>query len=204
MFDSNEDRYPVAEQAIADPDILCLLVDNLATGERRMRQFCAAAVAVVADRQPTCLVSYVSQIADALHRPEAQTRWEILETLTCIVRLDPESVDAAVEGAESSLYDEESGSARLGAVRFLTAYGALDAKRSVRVWPMIDEAIQCYHGDAEFQDMLVAIIGYASGHISKEVRAKLADRMRFDAMNAKGPLKRRAMQIVELCDCQTK
>jgi len=199
VFDSNEDRFSVAEQAIADPEVLRMLVENLSGGERRLRQFSAGAIAVVSTRQPALLAPYIPEIADALHRPEAQTRWESLEALANVVALDPEAADEAVSGAEASLYDEENGSARLSAVRFLAAYGALDAKRSVKVWPYIDEAIQCYHGDLEFQDMLIAVIGYASGRLAKQVRLALAARMRFDAENGKGPLKRRATQIIELC-----
>ncbi|MDR0459249.1 MAG: hypothetical protein LBG68_02130, partial [Coriobacteriales bacterium] len=41
VFDSNEDRFSVADQAINDPDILKLLVENLAGAERRLRQFSA-------------------------------------------------------------------------------------------------------------------------------------------------------------------
>lgn len=199
VFDSNDDRFSVAEQAMADAQVLAMLVENLAGGERRLRQFSAGAIAVVSERQPEQLAPFIRQIADALHRPEAQTRWESLEALARIVALDPEAADDAVVGAEASLYDEENGSARLSAVRFLAAYGALDAKRSIRVWPYIDEAIQCYHGDPEFQDMLVAVIGFASGRPAKQVRQALAARMRFDAENSKGPLRRRAEQIIELC-----
>jgi hypothetical protein len=199
VFDTSSDRAAVAEQAISDKKILGALVDNLSTDARRVRQFSAAAINSIAEQQPEVLVSYIPQIADALHRPEAQTRWEVLEALSRLVELNPEAADDALSGAEVSLYDEESGSARLAAVRFLSAYGALDNRRSARVWPLLDEAIQCYHGDPEFQDMLVAITGFAGGRLKKEVRVSLASRMEFDAKNSKGSLKRRAGQIVELC-----
>jgi hypothetical protein len=199
VFDSNSDRYTVAEQAIADPLVLRSLVSNLAGGERRLRQFSAGAIAVIAEQQPELLTQFIPQITDTLHRPEAQTRWESLETLARIVAFDPDAADEAVSGAEDSLYDEENGSARLGAVRFLAAYGAIDTKRSQKVWPYIDEAIQVYHGDPEFQDMLVAIIGFAAGKLARPVKQALRARMKFDAENAKGVLQQRAAQIVELC-----
>ncbi|MCL1847341.1 MAG: hypothetical protein FWF91_05190 [Coriobacteriia bacterium] len=199
VFDPTVDRSVVAEQALGNPAILATLVDNLAGEARRIRQFSAAALGTISEGSPEALVAFIPQIADALHRPEAQTRWECLEVLTRIVSYDPEACDEALLGAEGSLYDEESGSARLAALRFLCAYGALDAKRSAKVWPLIDEAIQCYHGDPEFQDMLISVISFAGGRISKDVRGSLASRMEFDAENAKGPLKRRATQIIELC-----
>jgi hypothetical protein len=199
VFDPSADRSAVAEQARANPSILAALVENLSTEARRIRQFSAAAIGVISESDPEILVVHIPPIVDALHRPEAQTRWESLEVLTRVVSYDPTACDEAVLGAEGSLYDEESGTARLAAVRFLCAYGALDAKRSARVWPLLDEAIQCYHGDPEFQDMLISVISFAGGKIGKDVRSSLASRMDFDAANGRGALKRRATQIVELC-----
>jgi hypothetical protein len=199
VFDPAIDRSIVVEQARENPAILAALVENLSTEARRIRQFSAAAIGALSERDPEILVVHIPHIVDALHRPEAQTRWESLETLTRIVSYDPGACDDAIIGAEGSLYDEESGTARLAAVRFLCAYGALDAKRSARVWPLLDEAIQCYHGDPEFQDMLISVIAFAGGRIGKDVRTSLASRMDFDATNGRGALKRRATQIVELC-----
>jgi len=199
VFDSNEDRFSVAEQAIADPDVLHQLVENLSTDMRRMRQFSAGAISVLADSHPELLVAHASQLIDALYRPEAQTRWESLEVLARVAPLLSELPEAAIVGAEASLYDEDNGTARLSAVRFLAAYGGLGAKQSLRVWPLLDEAIQCYHGDAEFQDMLIAVIGFASGDLDKDVKKALADRVRFDAQNGRGPLRRRTAQILALC-----
>jgi hypothetical protein len=199
VFDPSADRAAVAEQALANPAVLVTLVENLSTEARRIRQFSASAIGVISETNPEALLPYVAQISDALHRPEAQTRWECLEALTRFAPMDPAVCDEALIGAEGSLYDEESGNARLAAVRFLCAYGATCAERSERVWPLLDEAIQCYHGDPEFQDMLISIISFAGGDISKDVKKSLIARMDFDAKNAKGVLQRRAAQIIDLC-----
>jgi len=199
IFDASADRMIIAEQAMANPVVFTTLIDNLSTEARRVRQFSASALGTISESSPESLVAHIPHIVDALHRPEAQTRWECLEILTRIVASDPDACDEAVLGAESSLYDEESGAARLAALRFLCAYGALDAKRSARVWPYIDEAIQCYHGDPEFQDMLISVTAFAAGKISKDVRGSLASRMKFDATYGKGTLKRRAQQIIDIC-----
>ncbi len=199
VFDPSADRATVAQQALANPAVLLTLVENLSTEARRIRQFSASAIGVISETNPEALVPHAAHIVDALHRPEAQTRWECLEALTRFVPMAPDSCVDALIGAEGSLYDEESGSARLAAVRFLCVYGAIDADRSDRVWPLLDEAIQCYHGDAEFQDMLISVISFAGGSISKDVKKSLASRMDFDANNAKGVLQRRAAQIIDLC-----
>ncbi|MDR2196990.1 MAG: hypothetical protein LBO07_03405 [Coriobacteriales bacterium] len=200
VFDPTEDRTTIANQAASDPAILAALAENLSIDARRVRQFSAAALNVLSERQPQLLVPFIAQLADALHRPEAQTRWESLEALCRLAPLDPAACDAALSGAEISLYDEESGPTRLAALRFLTVYGALDARRSTKVWPLIDEALQCYHGDAEFQDMLVCVIAFAGGRTSKDVRRALAARMDFDAKHNKGVLRKRAAQIIEICE----
>ena len=199
VFDTSDDRIAVAEQALADPVIMEALAENLSTADRRTRQFSAAAIHLISDQDAQALVPFIDQIIDALHRPEAQTRWECLETLVNVSAHNAAACANAIAGAESSLFDDSSGAARLAAVRFLCAYGASDPKRAEKIWSLLDEAIQCYHGDSEFQDMLVAIIAFAEGNIGKEVSGALSSRMAFDAANSSGTLKRRAIQIVDLC-----
>ena len=199
LFDTTEDRSKIADQALADPDILVALIENLSAGQRRIRQFSAAAIKEVSAKSPEVLLEHVKSIADSLHRPEAQTRWECLETLTLLVALDPPTIASALEGAEDSLFDTDSGYARLAALRFLCNYGALDARRAAQVWPLIDEGIQCYHGDPEFEDMLASVEGFAAGNIGSEVRKLVCERLTFDANNSKGSIGRRATTIVQIC-----
>jgi len=200
VFDSTVDRSELAQQAISDKVILEALVENLSGEQRRIRQFSAAILNVISTMEPELLVSYIPQVVDALYRPEAQTRWECLEILSNVVSYDPGACDDAIIGTEASLYDEDSGLAHLAAMRFLCSYGAIDAKRANRVWPFIEEAIQCYHGDPEFQDMLISVTQFAAGHIGVVVKRSLGERMGFDAKNATGPLRRRALAIIELCN----
>jgi hypothetical protein len=200
VFDTSEERSAIADQAIADPVILAALVENLSGPQRRIRQFSAATVNEIAAQEPKELLAHIDEIADALHRPEAQTRWECLEALSNLVEHDPPSCEQALHGAEISLYDEGSGMARLAALRFLCAYGAQDSRRARKVWPLIEEAIQCYHGDSEFPDMQIAVAQFAAGKVGKSVKQSLAARMSFDAKHSKGALGRRAREIVELCE----
>jgi hypothetical protein len=199
LFDTSEDRSEIAAQALADTVILEALVENLSGSQRRVRQFSAATINEISARKPDVLVAHIGEIADALHRPEAQTRWECLEALTKLVQYDPPACDQALHGAEVSLYDENSGMARLAAFRFLCEYGLQDSKRSQKVWPFVDEAIQCYHGDTEFQDMLISLAQFAEGNIGKTVKQDLAARLQFDAKNSKGSVGRRCREIVEAC-----
>ena len=48
-----------------------------------------------------------------------------------------------------------------------------------------------------FLSMLSGVYRMVSANASDEVKLAAAERMRFDAENAKGPLKRRASRIVE-------
>lgn len=198
-FNSAEDRSQVASQALADPQILDALIENLSSDQRRVRQFSAAAIKEISSQDPEMLLGHLPAIIDGLHRPEAQTRWECLEALSYIARLDPPDLEKVIEGAETSLFDEESGMAHLAALRFLCAYGAQDTKRAAQVWPLIEEGIQVYHGDPEFVDMLVSVEYFASGNIGKAIKDQIKSRMAFDASNYKGEIGRHAAQIVKVC-----
>ncbi|MHB9003437.1 MAG: hypothetical protein ACYC6C_05160, partial [Coriobacteriia bacterium] len=97
----------------------------------------------------------------------------------------------------TALHDAESGVVRLAAFRVLCAYGATTAKRSEKVWPLIDEALRVYHGDPEFANMLTGVVRLMSVESTPdELKHAAAERMEFDAEHTKGVLGRRARQIV--------
>ena len=197
MSTRSDDVKEAAAAAIKNKKTLEKHVASRAGSSRRDRQNSAAVIAAVAKDSPDKVAPFTADIIDALNRPEAQTRWEVLDALTELVSLDSRSCDKALLGAETALFDEDSGPLRLSAVRFLCALGATTENRSEKVWPLLDEAIQCYHGDLEFLDMLVAVIDLSSGKLAPQVKEELAARMKFDAENGKGQLGKRAAQIVE-------
>ena len=197
MSDRNEEIKQLVTEMLADTSKVSENVERLADAPRRERQIIATALHQVAKDNPSLLVDHTQAIIDAVNRPEAQTRWECLETLALLVPYDARTCGKAIPEAEQALFDEESGPVRLGAMRFLCRLGATTAVRSEKVWPLIDEGIQCYHGDIEFNDMLTAIIEFSNGKLSDSVKEELARRMSFDAENSKGSLQRRAQQIID-------
>ena len=180
-------------------DALTALVDDLAARSRRKRQLAAHVLLLVAEREPELLGEYISDMVAALEQPEAQTRWEVLDALTLLVPEHGKEVGAAFDGAETALFDDLSSMLRLSAFRFLTTWGATDRGRSRKVWPILDEAIQCYHGDLEYRDMLGCLHEFAQGKIEGTVAGELAGRLQFDAENGKGSyLKARSGEIYNM------
>ena len=196
MSDQNQNIEELCESALAKDEVLNTLVEELSGPSRRARQISSSVLSMVAKKDAGKLAAHADALIDALNRPEAQTRWECLDALTEMVAIESRSCDKALDGAEAALFDEESGPVRLAAMRFLCALGATTENRSEKAWPLIDEAIQCYHGDLEFQDMLVAVIGFSEGKLASDVKAQLKTRMAFDAENGRGALKSRAKQII--------
>lgn len=178
-------------------DALSAMVEDLSSHSRRKRQTAARVIKLLAERDAAKLVPFAEELIDALYRPEAQTRWEILDALTLLIPAAGDvDFDAAYDGAEDALFDELSATLRLSAFRFMAAWGAVTPARSTKVWPVIDEAIQCYHGDLEYRDMLGSLYEFARGDIDAQVAAELAGRIRFDAENGKGAyLKARSSEI---------
>lgn len=182
-----------------DSSALAALIEDLSSASRRTRQFSARVVALLAQRDPELLEPYISDLIDALYRPEAQTRWEVLDALTILAPDHAKEVGAAFEGAETALFDELSATLRLSAFHLLCAWGATERGRSKKVWLILDEAIQCYHGDLEYRDMLGFLHEYAQGKIAGDVAEELAGRLQFDAENGKGSyLKARSREIYDM------
>ena len=182
-----------------DRNALAALVDDLSGHSRLKRQLAARVVHLLAQREPALLEQYIPDLIDALYRPEAQTRWEILDALTLLVPDHAREVGAAYDGAEAALFDDLSATLRLSAFRLLCAWGATERGRSKKVWPILDEAIQCYHGDLEYRDMLGCLLSFAEGKIEGGVAGELAGLLQFDAENGKGSyLKVRSAEIYNL------
>ena len=196
MSEKTQNTKELAAEVLKAEGMLDGIVAALAGPSRRVRQNASSVLAQVAKLDPEKLAPHIDKFIDALNRPEAQTRWESLDTLTELVHIDSRACDKALAGAETALFDD-NGFVRLAALRFLCALGSTTENRSLKVWPLLDEAIQCYHGDYEYQDMLVALIAFAGGKLAPEVKEGLAERVKFDAEHGKGALKRRSQQIVE-------
>ena len=197
MSEKTQNTKELAVEVLKAEGMLEGIVAALAGPSRRVRQNASSVLAQVAKIDPEKLAPHADEFIDALNRPEAQTRWESLDVLTELVPVDSRACDKALAGAEAALFDEDNGFVRLAALRFLCTLGSTTENRSMKVWPLLDEAIQCYHGDYEYQNMLIALISFADGKIAPEVKEGLAERVKFDAEHGKGALKRRSQQIIE-------
>lgn len=171
-------------------------IESLSNPSRRRRQEAAHEIAEIAQTTPEAFEGRIEDLIDALYRPEAQTRWEILAALANLSEFYGNEVVKAFDGAEASLFDDTSSTVRLAAFLFLTRYGATSQKHSDQAWPLLNEAIQCYHGDAEYYDMLVGTLNFAKGAVSKETKAALKERFAFDAENATGYIQKFSAEIV--------
>ena len=172
------------------------LVSAVAGPRRRTRQEGAHVIALRAHEDVSEVVPFADYLIDALYRPEAQTRWEVFDALGEIALVDPDAVAEGFDGAEASLFDEGSATVRLAAFRFLCRLGASSPERSDMVWSLLDEAIQCYHGDPEYRDMLIALLDFASGRLSEKTRDALIVRVSFDAENGQNFIKGFSTQII--------
>ena len=197
MSEKTEEIKELALACASDEALLKETVEQLEGSSRRNRQRAASVMCTLSKTNPDLIAPYIGDMVDALARPEIQTRWECLEALTRMVPIDSRACDKGIEGAETALFDEGNDLLHLAAMRFLCALGATTEKRCEKAWPLIDEGMQCYHGDPAFQDMLVAIIEFSKGKITDEAKKGLKERMSFDAANARGALGIRAKQILE-------
>jgi hypothetical protein len=172
------------------------LVGLLASARRRQRQDSAHQLALMAHEDAGQLMPYVEDLIDALYRPEAQTRWEVFDVLGELSLIDAAAVADGYDGAEASLFDEDSATVRLAAFRYLCRMGASSPEMSDKVWHLLEECIQCYHGNPEYHDMLLALLEFGHGQLSEATTEALCARVGFDAKNGSGYTKAYSVQII--------
>ena len=198
------DIEPLVEYAMKDEAALAGYVNQIVDSSRHKRQVASTVVYEVACRDLDRVECHAKEILDGLNRPEGQTRCEVLKTLTLFVEKHAKEAMKSIEAAETALFDENSGPLRLSAYEYLCKLGATSEARSREIWPLIDEATQCFHGDVEFNDMLIALLAFSAGKIDPEVAKELAELMKFDSENATGNLKAKSTEIIANCKKKTK
>lgn len=174
-----------------------LLLHDLASPRRRTRQDAAHELALVAQEKASELLDHIKELERALTVKEAQTRWEILRCLAHLAEVDAAKTKGAYRHAEVCLFDDESSVVRMSACHFLCVYGAQAEKNSDKVAGILDEFMQCYHGDPEYRDILLDVLTLASGKISKKTARILNDRVSFDAENGRGYIRKFSADIIE-------
>ena len=171
-------------------------VSDLAHGNRRERQRAAHGLNLLAQEDVSVAAEVADELISVLENTEAQTQWECLNALAEIAKLDPHLVEDAFPMAEELLFEDGSAVTRMAAFRFIARYGAHGSRESERSWPLLSEAVQCYHGDSEYRNMLQGLLEFAHGSISDDVRASLVGRMSFDAKNGRGFIRTYSAEIV--------
>lgn len=195
---SSEQPIDVSEKA------LDALFDALGGRSRKDRQNAAQVIAQIAAQSPEAIAPHADKLVDAMGRPEAQTRWQAIEALTSLVAQYPNQAAKGAETAEEALYDEESGMLRYTAFRYFAKLAGSSKENSREIWPLLEEALQCFHGDPEFAGMLDAIVDLVqSGDVDTDIYARIASSMTFDAQADKSPLARRAKDIIKLCNAKS-
>lgn len=137
VLDPKNDDSLTAADIVASPQLLEPLIDILEGPDRRARQLSAKLIKEVATLNGELLIPVIKRVIGALHRPEAQTRWEILEALIVLMDLDYKVCARAFDGAEAGLYDEGSKTLRSASFAFFAHLGAKSpAWRSAvgRIW----------------------------------------------------------------------
>jgi hypothetical protein len=100
MSELGKNIEELAQQAVHDASTIEDMVAKLEGSSRKQRQLAAAVLDAISRIDASGLTAYTDQLADALNRPEAQTRWECLDTMTNIVPLESRLCDKAIPGAE--------------------------------------------------------------------------------------------------------
>jgi len=195
---AEEKKNAAVAHATRNKRVLKALVSRLA-GEGKMdRARAAEMVHEVACQTPERLIDHIPHLLDALDRPEPQTRWEVLGALEEMAPKFARMLDKAIVPATVSLHDADSGVVRVSAFRMLAAYGATSIRRSEKVWPLLDEALRCYHGDSEYPGMLTGLATMLEGKAPGKVRNEAADLVEPDAWHPKAAIARSARRVFSL------
>jgi hypothetical protein len=193
--DAAEELSPEAQAALKTKKAMGELVTRLFSDSKPERAQAAKTVHEASVASPAALEPHVDAMVEALEHPEPQTRWELLGALEEVARSSPKLLDKAVVPATACLHDAGSSVVRVAAFRMLAQYGGSSKKRAEQVWPLLDEALRCYHGDSEYPGMLAGLVLLVDGRAPDEVKKEAAALVEPDASHPRAAISRRARQV---------
>ncbi len=88
---------------------------------------------------PLAFERHIDSLIVPLYRPEAQTRWEVLDAPHANLSAHFDQVSKAFDAAEASLFDDDSATVRLAAFCSSASTVQLLQKHSDEAWPLLDE-----------------------------------------------------------------
>ena len=190
-----EELSPEAQAVLKSKKATNQLVSRLSSDKKSERTAAAKTVHEVSVASPESVQPHVDAMVAALDHAEPQTRWEILGALEEVARSSPKLLDKAVVPATACLHDTSSSVVRIAAFRMLAQYGGTSKRRAEQVWPLLDEALRCYHGDSEYPGMLAGLVLMVDGRAPAEVKQEAADLVEPDASHPRAAISRRARQV---------
>jgi hypothetical protein len=187
-----------AQHAARNKRVMSKLVTRLSDDSKVTRAKTAKLVHDASCIDATRLEPHIDQLVGALEYHESQTRWETLGALEEIALVKPMWLDKAVVPATHCLHDEDSSVVRLAAFRVLAFYGASSKRRAEKVWPLLDEALRCYHGDSEYPGMLNALAVMVEGKAPDDVQEEAALLVEPDCSHPKAGIARGAKRVFSI------
>ncbi len=190
-----EGLSPEAQAALKSKKATGQLMARLSSDKKADRAAAAKTVHEVSCASPEAVQPHVDAMVAALEHSEPQTRWELLGALEEVACSSPKLLDKAVVPATACLHDTGSSVVRVAAFRMLAQYGGSSKRRAEQVWPLLDEALRCYHGDSEYPGMLAGLVLMVDGRAPDAVKQEAADLVEPDASHPRAAISRRARQV---------
>lgn len=185
-------------EALATKAALTEVVRALAQENRALRQHAAEVVLGVALKEPKKLMPFTAEILDSLERPESMTRYNILQAIDELQKLDKDLIVESIDIIEEHLYDPSSANVRGSAFSVIANYGAVSGERSEQVWPMLEGALRVLHGKAELPNIISHLIIMLEGEATPIVHQNAADIFKYDCKSNDLGLRKRARYICEM------
>ena len=106
------------------------LIEMLSGESRLERKNAAQRICELTKNDGEMFVDFCPEIIDAINRPEAQTRWECINALSVIAKVNQKAVKKALPLMEDAVFDEKHNMLIVAAFNFLCSYGAISKKNS--------------------------------------------------------------------------
>ena len=136
----------VAEECVADPELLAEIADGLRSPNPRLAGDCAEVMTKVAEVSPQLVAPFAAQLAEMLAHKNGRVRWESMHAFALVSGLVPDRVGERLEWLCDLIRGDKSVIVRDYAIDAVAGYGGTSPEAAKRAAPILEDATAVWNG----------------------------------------------------------
>ncbi len=143
---STDSNQKVAQQCIANPELLTQITDRFSTTEKQLLGDCAEVFTMVAQENPEIVAPYADQLVPLLSHKVTRVRWEATHALALVAHISIDTITRILPLIEKMIEQDASIIVRDYSIDIVANYSKSSKDAAHRAYPILLNSLSVWDG----------------------------------------------------------